>query len=274
MKALTQIRDVFDKDILMTLLACILVIVTSVAIYKILIAIINKGESMRDAKLGAGKKSKTYIRLAKNLIRLLFITVTSLIILQLFGMNVSSVLAGLGIFGIVAGLALQDFIKDMVRGSIILSDSYFSVGDTVRYAGAGEVIEGEVLLIGLMTTKIREYATGNIVSIANRRIEEVALVSEKLYIPLPFPYNLDVDISESIINEVIAQAKQNRNIIECENLGISELADFEINHLLEVSCKPSNKNSSRRFVLELFVLEMEKRKIDIPYNKISIVRPK
>lgn len=274
MEALTKINDVFNKDILMTIFACILVIVTSVAIYKIIITIINKGESMRESKLNVGKKSKTYVRLAKNLIRLLFISVTSLIILQLFGMNVSSVLAGLGIFGIVAGLALQDFIKDMVRGSIILSDSYFSVGDTVRYGSVEGMVEGEVLLIGLMTTKIREYATGNIVSIANRRIEEAALVSEKLYIPLPLPYNLDVTTSQSVINEVTAQVKQNKNIKACEYLGISELSDFEMNHLLEVSCKPSVKNATRRFVLEVFVLEMEKRKIDIPYNKISIVRPK
>ncbi|NLY87910.1 MAG: mechanosensitive ion channel family protein [Clostridiales bacterium] len=268
MKSLAQVQDLFDKNSLMMILACIFVIIVSVTLYKILVAIINKSEAIKESKAGIGKKSKTYITFVKNMLRLFFIATTALLILQILGVNVSSILAGLGIVGVVAGLALQDWLKDMVRGSSILSDTYCSVGDIVKY---GEM-EGEVLLIGLMTTKIRELSTGYIFSIANRRIEEIALASDKLYITLPLPYEMNLHTSDSIISEVVKQAKQNKNIKKCEYLGVSELSDFAMQHLLEITCKPSNKGQAKRSVLQIFILEMEKRKIAIPYNKVAIVK--
>ena len=94
------------------------------------------------------------------------IVITVLLILQINGINVSSLLAGVGIMGAVIGLAIQDWLKDIIRGTSILSDNYFSVGDIIRYNG----IEGKVVVIGLKTTKIQELKTGYIKSIANRKI--------------------------------------------------------------------------------------------------------
>ncbi len=268
MKEFAQVKEVFDRETMMMILACILVVILSITIYKILIAIINKSESLTASKACFGSKSRTYITLAKNFLRLFFIAITALIILQILGVNVSSILTGLGIIGVVAGLAVQDWLKDMIRGSSILSDAYCSVGDIVNYKD----IEGEVLLIGLMTTKIREIATGNIRSIANRRIEEVAIVSDKLYVQLPLPYDLDIEASQEIVGEVTSQALKGKDVKKCEYLGISALSDFDIEHLLEITCKPALKNRTKRAVLQIFVSEMDKRKIAIPYSRLAIPR--
>ena len=55
--------------------------------------------------------------------------------------------AGLGILGVIFGLAIQDWLKDIIRGSSILSDNYFAVGDVVKYKD----IEGKVLVIEIKT---------------------------------------------------------------------------------------------------------------------------
>ena len=76
-------------------------------------------------------------------------------------------LAGVGIVSVIIGLAIQDALKDIIRGFSILSEEYFSVGDVVTYGD----ITGKVLVLGLKTTKIKDISTENIISIANRNIE-------------------------------------------------------------------------------------------------------
>ena len=111
------------------LIHSIIIVIVSVVLYRVIVYFINKTEK-RD-KLFTSKKSKTYLKLMRSIIRYVFILVTILIVLQANGVNVNSVLAGVGILGAVFGLAIQDLLKDIIRGSSILSDNYFSVGDIV-----------------------------------------------------------------------------------------------------------------------------------------------
>ena len=59
----------------------------------------------------------------------------TLILLNLYGVNTTSLIAGLGIAGAVLGLALQDALKDIFNGLSIIFDNYFVVGDLVDYNG-------------------------------------------------------------------------------------------------------------------------------------------
>ena len=150
------------------IIGSLILIIISIVLYKVVVFFISKGErSNVDSR--ANKKVKTYIRLIKNVLLYVFIVITVLLVLQINGINVSSLLAGVGIMGAVIGLAIQDWLKDIIRGTSILSDNYFSVGDIIRYNG----VEGKVVVIGLKTTKMQELKTGYIKSIANRKIEEV-----------------------------------------------------------------------------------------------------
>ena len=111
----------------------IIIVVMSIILYKVIAYILDKSEKKENLKLLSSKKSKTYIKLIKSVIRYAFIIITALMLLQANGIDVSSVLAGVGVLGVVFGLAIQDWLKDVIRGSSILSDNYFSVGDVVKY---------------------------------------------------------------------------------------------------------------------------------------------
>ena len=160
----------------------IVIVIIAILIYKIATYILGKSEANDKLKLFTSNKGKTYIKLMKSIIRYVIMILTGLIILQINGVNVSSVLAGVGIFGVVFGFAIQDWLKDIIRGSSIISDDYFKVGDIVKYND----IEGKVLVIGLKTTKIKDIKTSNIISIANRKIEEVEIVSNLIYVRIPY----------------------------------------------------------------------------------------
>lgn len=163
-------------------------------------------------------------------------------------------------------MAIQDWLKDIIRGTSIISDNYFSVGDVVKYNG----IEGKVLVVGLKTTKIQELATNNIISIANRNIEEVELISKYIYVRVPLPYELKLDEQHKVVSDVVEIVKKDKLIEDCVNLGLTELADSKIEYLLRVTCDPINRLQVRRNTLEHIIEGLEANGVEVPYNQIDV----
>ena len=244
----------------------IIIIVVSMILYKIISFILGKSEKQDKVKLFTSKKSKTYLKLTRSIIRYAFVAITVLILLQINGVDVTSVLAGVGLLGAIFGLAIQDWLKDVIRGSTILSDNYFSVGDIVKY----KEIEGKVLVIGLKTTKIQDIKTGHVISIANRNIEEVELISNLIYINIPMPYEVPVEKSEEVVDKIVNKVSKNENVNECKYKGVNELADSSIKYLIEVNCSPIYKLQVRRDALRTILTEMEKAGISVPYTQIDV----
>ena len=159
-----EIKQILSRIKITNILSSLAIIIISFIIYKVIVYLLTRGGEKTQLNMFTSKKSKTYMKLLKSIIRYAFIIITALILLQVNGVNVSSLLAGVGIFSVVIGLAIQDALKDIIRGTSILSDNYFNVGDVVKY---GE-IEGKVVALGLKTTKIESLVDNNIISIANR----------------------------------------------------------------------------------------------------------
>ena len=261
-----SIRVFFENIWHVRIVNTILIVLVSITIYKLIVYFLEKGEEKNSIKLFTSKKSKTYFRLLKSIIRYIFLIITTFILLDLYGVDISSVLAGVGILGVVLGLAIQDWLKDIIRGSSILSDDYFAVGDVVKY---GE-IEGKVLVIGLKTTKIQELRTQNIISIANRNIEQVELVSNMILINIPMSYKVPVTIAENTIEDIFNLIKQVKDVEGTQYKGVNEFDSSDIKYQIAVFCKPINKLQVRRDSLRCVLLGMEKNGLEIPYTQIDI----
>ncbi len=242
----------------------IIVIIVSFCIYKIVKHFFIKGNAVVSEKLN--NKSKTYLRLITSILRYVFVIITILIILEINGINVSSMLAGVGIISVILGLAIQDALKDIIRGFSILSDGYFSVGDVVSYDG----IVGKTIVIGLKTTKIKDLSTNNIISIANRNIEKIQVVSEDIYINIPLSYELSIDKAENVIDIIINEIKTNDDVKNAEYLGVNSLDDSNIKYLIKVMCDPEIKLKIRRFSLGCILRVLENEGIEVPYNQLDI----
>ena len=261
-----KINMLIEKIWKMQFLNSIIIVILSIILYKTIIFFLEKSEEKNRFKLSTSKKRKTYLKLTKSIIRYVFIVITILIMLQINGVDVSSVLTGVGILGVIFGLAIQDWLKDIIRGSSILSDNYFAVGDIVKY----KEIEGKVLIIGLKTTKIQELKTGNILSIANRNIEEIELVSNIIHIDIPMPYEVSLETAEKVIREINEAIKKNKNVEGCKYIGVNDLADSSIKYLIEVTCNPLYKLQVRRDCLRSILDQMAKNNISVPYTQIDI----
>ena len=244
----------------------IIIIVVSFTIYRIVKSISAKSEKNNKIKDKLNKKSRTYIKMTNSIIRYVFIIITVLVLLQINGVDVSSMLAGVGIASVIIGLAVQDALKDIIRGFNILSDNYFAVGDVITYEG----FTGKVLVIGLRTTKIQDIATDNVISIANRNIEQIQIVSDSLYVNFPMPYEVSIKVSEKVIDEIILSVKDTEFVQDAEYKGVTELADSSIKYLLKITCLPEKRLQAKRDTLRTILQVMAKNNISVPYNQIDV----
>ena len=86
--------------------------------------------------------------------RIIFIVLGFATILELWGIAVGPILAGLGLFGVAIALGAQDLFKNLIAGLFVIGERRFQNGDWVSVDG---VVEGTVLHIGFRTTTVRRF---------------------------------------------------------------------------------------------------------------------
>ena len=101
------------------------------------------------------------------LVSVALFAIAIILILDNLGVNVTALVAGLGIGGIAIGLAAQGIFSDLFAALSILFDKPFKKGDTIRY----DQSTGTVERIGLKTTRLRSL-TGEQLIMANTKLLE------------------------------------------------------------------------------------------------------
>ena len=131
-----------------------------------------------------------------------FIIVT--VVLSLFGVNVSSILAVAGVGGIAIGFGAQTLVKDIISGMFIWAEGSISVGDIVDING----LQGTVESIAIRATVIRNY-NGNIYTIPNGDIRTVTNMSrgyKRAIVDVRCPYEADQARIVAILTDEMEKA--------------------------------------------------------------------
>ena len=101
------------------------------------------------------------------LVSVALFAIAGILILDNLGVNVTALVAGLGVGGIAIGLAAQGIFADLFAALSILFDKPFKKGDTIRY----DQSTGTVEHIGLKTTRLRSI-TGEQLIMGNTKLLE------------------------------------------------------------------------------------------------------
>jgi small-conductance mechanosensitive channel len=136
--------------------------------YQVIVAIqtvVNHSIEKRAVHKANDPSSRAMVRFIGQLVRAALWVFGALVILSNLGVNVTSLIAGLGIGGIAIALALQNILGDLFSSFAIYFDKPFAVGD---YITIGEH-KGTVQKIGIKTTRIKALS-GEEVVIANREL--------------------------------------------------------------------------------------------------------
>src|SRR5438477_583686 len=112
---------------------------------------------------------KTLAGVIRNTTLTIIAVIVGMQFLAALGINLAPLLASAGIAGVAIGLAAQNIVKDMLNGTLILIEDQFNVGETVKIAGVGGVVEA----MTLRKTTIRD-GDGTLYVIPNSQITTVA----------------------------------------------------------------------------------------------------
>jgi len=94
-------------------------------------------------------------------------------VLELWGIKIGPIIAGLGLFGVAVALGAQDLFKNLISGILVLVEKRFKVGDWIIVE---EIIEGIVERIGFRSTVVRKFDK-SIAIIPNFQFAENAVVN-------------------------------------------------------------------------------------------------
>ncbi len=94
-------------------------------------------------------------------------------VLELWGIKIGPIIAGLGLFGVAVALGAQDLFKNLISGILVLVERRFKVGDWIFVEG---VIEGTVENIGFRSTVVRRFDK-SLATIPNFQFAEKAVIN-------------------------------------------------------------------------------------------------
>jgi small-conductance mechanosensitive channel len=140
-----------------------------------------------------------------TLFRVIFWVVLSIFALDNLGIKVTSLVAGLGIGGLVVALAVRKILEDILSTVSILLDKPFETGDVIM---VGEV-RGTVEKIGIKSTRIRS-TSGEEVSISNTSMIRTQIHNFKNmnYRRTLFTIKLDISTPPDTLREISKKIKE------------------------------------------------------------------
>lgn len=235
---------------------------------KLLYKVVNKIEVGHNGNRGKDKRRDTIINLVRSIGKYLIVIFVILGTLKLYGVDTTSIIASIGVFAAVIGLAFQDILKDVLAGASIIFDNKYAVGDVVQING----FTGTVIEFGLRTTKIKAFS-GEVKSISNSSFSEVInynLSDADLFIKLNVAYDTDMKKLEDVLLDIKEDILKIDNVHDYSLLGIDELGDSSIVYMVDVKCKAMSGVPIKRKILRMVKDRFDKEGINIPYTTVDI----
>ena len=108
-----------------------------------------------------------------KVIKYTFIFIGSATVLEIWGIKIGPILAGLGLIGVAVALGAQDLFKNLISGLLIISEKRFNLGDWILVDG---VVEGTVEDLGFRSTIVRRFDKAP-VYVPNARLADSAVTN-------------------------------------------------------------------------------------------------
>lgn len=167
--------------------------------------VMGRLERAREGSPRDGRR-KTLYRLLTSVLRYVVGFVALLMILDLFGVPTTSLLAGAGVLGLAISFGAQGLVQDIVTGIFLLYEDQYAVGDAITLPALS--LSGTVTELGIRLTRL-QGVTGELVNIPNRLILEVQNHSRgqtTVTVTVPVSPSADPDAVERVLTALASGA--------------------------------------------------------------------
>lgn len=191
--------------------------------------------------------------------------------LAILGVNVSTIVASVGIVALILGFSAESLIADMVTGAFMIFENQYNVGDIVEVDG----YRGTVTSIGLRTTCITDPG-GNVKIVNNSAMKNILNRSDKpsrAISVIAVPYGTDFDKLESqipaLLEEILAK---HEDVFKATPiyLGVDQLADSGVVLKFVGEVDENNIFSGGRILNHDLLLGFKKLGVECPFPQVDV----
>jgi len=227
------------------------------------------------------KVDKTIFEFIKKIVNILILIFAILAIMGVFGIEITPMLAGLGIGGLAVALALKDTLANFFASIYITADRPMKIGDFIEI---DEKTSGYVHDIGWRTTRIKTW-DGNYLIIPNSNISESLLKNYNapkakltFFVECSVAYASDlekvekvtIDVAKQILKKEEGGVKDFEPFVRFKQFGNSSI-DFAVYFEIE---DRSYKFKIRHEFIKALHKRFAKEKIEIPFPQLDIHQKK
>ena len=229
-----MIRELMKNKLIYGAISIILVVLVSKIILNLLRKLIDKFLGGRVVEKSAINKNKinTISKALYSVIRIVIIFIAITMILDIFGINTSTLIATAGVGGVAIALGTQTLIADFIKGIFIILDDKIRVGEWIMAAG----VEGEVEALDFRVTKVRDF-DGSLHIIPNSEITTVRNFNRG-FMASEATFSVSYDTSLEEVKDMVAKISNELSQMEEYKKVFKEKFEiFEIKDLNEFSYK-------------------------------------
>ena len=194
-------------------------------------------------------------------------------VLELWGIKIGPIIAGLGLFGVAVALGAQDLFKNLISGILVLVEKRFKIGDWIAVDG---IIEGTVEKIGFRSTTIRKFDK-SLAIIPNFQFAENAVVNVsetsnwRIRWIITLQYDSTIDQLKKIREEIESYINNSEDFNQSTGVAvrIEKFSDSSIDLLVRCFTN-SNSWSNSLEVKERLAIEIKQI---VEKNKASFAFP-
>ena len=165
-------------------------------------------------------------------------------VLELWGIKIGPIIAGLGLFGVAVALGAQDLFKNLISGILVLVEKRFRMGDWIRVDG---IIEGVVEKIGFRSTVIRKFDK-SLAIIPNFQFAENAVINVSqttnwlISWIITLQYDTTVDQLKTIRNQIEEHINKSEDFDQ--SIGVAVRVDKFADSSIDMNVRCFSKTNS------------------------------
>jgi moderate conductance mechanosensitive channel len=223
--------------------------------------------------LERARRVHTIGAILKSTVAVLVVLIAGLMILRELGLDVSPILAGVGIVGLAVGFGAQTLVKDIISGFFLIVENQVRVGDVASING----ISGSVENITLRTIVLRDIA-GTVYVFPNGSITTLANMTKDYsyyVIDLGISYHEDADRVVEVLKEVGEDLRRDPiygpSILDSlEVLGVDAFGDSQISLKLRIKTLPLKQWEVGRELRRRIKKRFDAEDIEIPLRQVQL----
>src|SRR5210317_1532730 len=219
-------------------------IVKAFVIYTIFSALANSVKPIFEALSTSSWLTASMQMWLERASRFLVWVVGIAIILDIFGIQIGPLVAGLGLFSVAVALGAQDFFKNLIAGILIIGEHRFQPGDRIEVVGQ---LHGIVESIGFRSTVIRTFDTAPM-TIPNKDLSDVKvinhgeMINRRINWKINLIYSTTVEQLEKIRSDIKQYIKESNDFINNDEIEhvvrVVELGASSIDVMIVAYCEP------------------------------------